>query len=241
MFFKPKVNFLVIGAQKSGTSTLYRYITANLMITAAQQKEVHYFDLFYDKGKSWYHQNFELNSRSVSGEATPYYLFHPKAAERAYRYNPNFKLIAILRNPKERALSHYRMNVARGLEQLELKEALLIENERIGNSEPDKAEGDFQNFSYLKRGLYQAQIERWLEFFSNEQLLLLNFHQFISDPWQEVQKVYNFLGVAPFYSHDKYLENKGNDDLNLQFPEEFKDYFQGSNKWLHTNFGINFE
>lgn len=239
MFSSRKIDFLIIGAQKSGTSSLYRYLTANLMIDGPQEKELHYFDLFYDRGQRWFHRQFNFRA-AVQGEASPYYLLHPQAAERAYRYNSKLKLITILREPMERAWSHYRMNRKRQIEDLSFPEALKAESQRLQQYDADQPDNALQNYSYLERGLYAEQLELWCQYFSPDQILVLNFHDFAKDPWKEVQKVYRFLAVAPFYGHDTYLENRGEMSPMPEIPVEFETYFTKSNQQLKQNFGISF-
>lgn len=243
MLFRPKVNFLVIGAQKCGTSSFYRYLTANLMISAANRKELHYFDLFYDKGKKWYHDHFSFWDGTISGECTPFYLMHPNAPERAWRYNKNLKLVAILRNPTERAWSHYLMNVEAERENMEFSEALDQEQERINTSANIKdPKSPLLHYSYQARGRYAEQLDRWLEFFPRTQSLLINYHDFFQNPWQEIQKVYRFLGVAPLYDTPLYHENAGksNQPIPAEMAKRLNDYFRQPNQVLSEKYGIRF-
>ena len=110
-------DFLIIGAQKCGTSFLYRFLVKHPHVKSAFVKEVHYFDLNFAKGNNWYRSNFPLQVRNtrtyITGEASPYYLFHPHAARRASMVVPDAKLLILLRNPVDRAHSHYQHQVKR--------------------------------------------------------------------------------------------------------------------------------
>ncbi|MDZ7847545.1 MAG: sulfotransferase domain-containing protein [Owenweeksia sp.] len=127
-------------------------------------------------------------------------MLHPDAPQRVNKYSPQMKLIAILRNPVERAVSHYRMSTANGMEPLSFKEALIAEEERLKKplNEGDSDSAWLWN-SYKTRGLYAEQIDRWARFFPADQILLINYHHFFKDPWQNIQPVYRFLGVAPYF------------------------------------------
>src|SRR5436309_16134274 len=103
-------DFIVIGAQKSGTGSLYAYLNGHPDVAGARVKEVHYFDLHYHRGVDWYLDQFpdEAAARPrCTGEASPYYLFHPHAPRRAFDLVPDARLIALLRDPVDRAISHY--------------------------------------------------------------------------------------------------------------------------------------
>lgn len=243
MFGVQKVDFLVIGAQKCGTSSFYRYLSANLMVRNASQKEIHYFDLFHDKGVKWYHNHFNFSRGCIGGECTPFYLMHPHAPQRARQYNKKLRLVAILRNPAERAWSHYLMNLEAGREALSFEEALDKEQERISTgidlSDPNSS---FLHYSYLTRGRYAEQLNRWLKYFPQSQLLLINYHEFFAHPWQEIQKVYRFLGVAPLYDTPLYHENAGksSETAPTESAKRLNDYFREPNQQLADKYGIRF-
>ncbi len=244
MFWHKKIDFLVIGAQKSGTSSFYQYLTSNLMIHGGQYKEIHFFDLFHDKGKNWYHQHFNFEKNSLFGECTPFYLMHPLAPARAQFYNPKLKMMAILRNPVERAWSHYLMNVEAGRENLDFETALDKEQERLASTENfNDPNSNFLHFSYASRGLYANQLNRWTEYFREDQLLLFNYEDFFKNPWLEIQRAYQFLGVAPLMNHVSFHENASNsiETIPTAASKKLNDYFREPNELLATKYGIGFE
>ena len=103
-------SFLILGAQKAGTSSLYNYLRQHPSLRLPQKKEMHFFDLYYMRGLKWYARQFPafvFNRTKKTGEATPYYLFHPAVAERVATALPNVKLIALLRDPTVRAFAHF--------------------------------------------------------------------------------------------------------------------------------------
>ncbi len=245
MFGQRKVDFLIIGAQKCGTSSLYKYICENLMVNPARQKEVHYFDFQSDKSKKWYHRHFDFAKGKITGEASPFYIFHPDVPKRVRYYNPKMKLIAILRNPVERAISHYKMNVESERETLFFSDAIRNEEKRLKSvSDFDNKNSSFQHYSYKKRGQYFEQIKNWQKCFPKEQILVLNFNDFIRDPWQEIQKVYHFLDVAAYHGTLQEFHFNSSDH-NFETSQEdrtyLKRYFAESNRLLKEHYHIDFE
>lgn len=195
-------DFLIIGASKSGTTSLYDQLVEHPQIEPAAVKEVHFFDDRFDRGIEWYRSQFPLaNSRSHSrtGEASPYYLFHPHAPRRIRRALPDVKLIALLRNPIERAYSHYQHEVRVKRESLSFEEALAREPERL-NGELERMLEDegynsfnYRRYSYLARGRYADQIAVWRQLFPEAQLMVIKSEDFFADPGPTYQQVLQFL------------------------------------------------
>ncbi|MDQ3658128.1 MAG: sulfotransferase domain-containing protein, partial [Actinomycetota bacterium] len=162
-------DFVVIGAQKSGTTSFYRDVIRHPHVGRSTKKEVHFFDHNFDKGLDWYRAHFpspELKDgrRTITGEASPYYLAHSLAPERAAKVVPQAKLIALLRNPANRAYSHYQHAVRYGRDPLSFEDAIEAEEDRMRKSR-DKilAEQGFtpaipSGHSYLARGVYVDQL-----------------------------------------------------------------------------------
>jgi hypothetical protein len=169
-------DFIIIGAQRCGTTSLYNYLTQHPLILSALRKEVHYFDNNFHKGVSWYQAFFPLislrngyakilsiDNSHLTGEATPYYLFHPLTPKRIAGLLPQVKLIVILRNPVDRAYSHFLHATRMGFETLSFKEAIAREAERVAAEEArlldDQSYYSFehQRFSYIHRGIYHRQ------------------------------------------------------------------------------------
>jgi hypothetical protein len=194
----PKVNFLICGTQKGGTTSLDSYLRQHPEICMAEYKELHFFDseknfLYPNPDYSVYHDAFQPSTDQVIlGETTPAYMYWYSAPKRIWEYNPQMKLILLLRNPIERAYSHWNMQRERGYDELPFVEAIKAEENRRRDSLP------FQNrrFSYLDRGFYSEQINRLRAFFPDEQILILKSESLSQDPQQTLQEIYNFLGVT---------------------------------------------
>jgi len=208
-------HFVIIGAQKAGTTSLYNYLIAHPDVIAAARKEVHFFDVSYPRGERFYRSMFPtavtLQRRerrtgrpAITGEASPYYMFHPLVPSRMARMVPDTKLIVLLRDPVERAISHFKHEVRAGRETLTLTDALESESDRLkGEEDRLRTIGDagasyaHQNFSYVARGRYAEQIQRWLDFFPRSQILALRAEDLFEDPVGTYRRVLEFLDIEP--------------------------------------------
>ncbi len=194
---------LVIGAQRSGTSSLYRYLGQHPDVAPSLRKEVEYFSRRYGRGELWYRAHFALDvgRRRLSFEATPDYLFHPLAAARAAAVVPDARLIAVLRDPVARAWSHYRHMVALGYETLGFDDAISDEEARCApdlNRLADDPVHDpkaLLRYSYVARGRYAEQLERWFAHFGRERLLVLRSEDLFADAARSFEAILDFLGL----------------------------------------------
>ena len=205
-------DYLIIGAQKCGTSSLYRYLNEHPAVAPAAGKEVHFFDWHFRRGTGWYRAHFPTTAyremfrartgqRLVTGEASPYYLFHPHAPKRVRALLPDVRLIALLRDPVERTISAYYHQVRSGTETLALEEALDREPTRLTHEierlQRDESYKSFahRQFSYMARGHYADQLLEWYRHFPRERLLVLRSEDFFEDPGQVMAQVFDFLSL----------------------------------------------
>lgn len=193
---QPLVNFIVAGVQKAGTTALYDYLADNPAIGLSKVKEVHFFD---DETVDWsapdygpYHAQFDTNGPAIRGEATPIYLYWPGSLERIAAYNPHVQLIVMLRDPVERAWSHWRMEFSRGAETQPFSWCIREGRQRLFDAEPW---GVHREFSYVERGFYGEQIERLFSIFRREQVLILRANDLRDDPTDALARVNGFLGL----------------------------------------------
>ena len=203
--FRLLPSFLVIGAARSGTSTLFYYLHHHPHVARPATKEIHFFDDNYRRGLGWYRSFFSRSGGGlITGEATPYYLFHPAVPERVAATLPEVRLIALLRNPVDRAYSHYRKMHRDGKEQLSFEEALDAEERRIAGeedrllAEPGYRSRQLHRHAYVARGLYADQLERWFAHFPREQLLVLRAEDFFTRPQDVYAETLAFVGLDPF-------------------------------------------
>ena len=197
-------DFLVIGAQKAGTTALYAYLRWHPSIAGPFWKEVSFFDRHWARGEAWYRGQFPLRSSGkLVGEASPSYVFHPLAPERVFSLVPDVKLVVLLREPGDRAYSQYQHAVALGRETLSFEDALAAEDERV-RGEVERLRADQSAFSfawwnhtYASRGLYADQLDRWLSLFPREQLLVVTTEELGARPEETYASVLAFLGAPP--------------------------------------------
>ncbi len=213
--FRVLPDFIIIGAQRCGTTSLFDYLIKHPNIRPCYQKEVHFFDRNFYRGLNWYRSFFPVKQsklfvkknetqKYISGEATPYYFFHPLAPERVAKTLANVKLIMLLRNPVDRAYSHYWHSVNNNLEKTSFQDAIKSEPERLEkemdnfNKYPGYRGFKYQNYSYLARGIYVTQLNRWHQFFPKEQILVLQSEVFFSEPGKILNRIFQFLDLSDF-------------------------------------------
>jgi hypothetical protein len=199
---------LIIGAQRGGTSSLYKYLGAHPSVVASLRKETQYFSRNYYLGDAWYRAHFPLAAgrglkrrRPATFEATPDYLLHPEAASRAYAVVPEAKIIVLLRDPVNRAFSQYQLGVKLGLESLSFEDAIEAEPSRLAPDLAAMAEDPMYDcralihFSYVSRGMYAEQLRRWLRYFPRDNFFVVKSEEFYADPASIYRDLLGFLGL----------------------------------------------
>src|SRR5256886_6289264 len=194
-----KLDFLVAGAQKSGTTALNYYLKLHPQIALPIKKELHFFDddeLFAGGNVSYepLHEMFRpARAGSIAGENTPIYLYWRPALPRIRDYNPAMKFIIILRNPIERAFSQWNMQRTRGIEPCDFMDAVREEPRRIAASAPKQ----LRKFSYVDRGRYAEQLERAFRLFPRERFLVIKYEEFRAGQREVVEAAFRSLGLPP--------------------------------------------
>jgi hypothetical protein len=220
---KTRISFVVVGAQKSGTTALHHHLSKHPDIYLPSVKETHFFDDGhgeYHKGIPHYLEKYFGTNTGLrlAGEVDPEYLFFPETAPRLAEHFPKAKLIFVFREPVSRAFSHYQMSFSRGLDRLDFAGALARESIRMG-MKPGDANEAFErvpyvppaldeahrcelfnhvvrsDFSYVTRGRYADQVEHYLAYFPAESMLFLLSEDLKGDPSGTMRRVYDFLGV----------------------------------------------
>lgn len=209
-------SFIMIGASRCGTTSLFRMLSAHpQLMPATFRKGVNYFDLNYHRGMRWYQGHFpiaeiaRLRRRAAGGpvafEASGYYVYHPFALERLARDLPQTKLVVMLRDPVERAFSAYKHEYARGFEQEpSFEKALELEDQRLAG-EIDRMREDIsyeslshRHHSYRHRGHYAEQLERAFTFFPREQVHVMDSETYFGRPAATYRDLLAFLGLRPY-------------------------------------------
>ena len=195
-----RIDFIIAGTQKGGTTALDEYFRTHQSICMAHKKEIHFFDedRYFEKKSpnySKYHKYFSPNDYSqVIGEATPIYMYWNKAIERIHVYNPKIKLIIILRNPIDRAFSHWNMERDKGRESRTFLKAILDEDSKLNS--PNYSQNKI--LSYLDRGHYSQQIKNIYNYFNKNQLLILRSEDLRKNPDNTLMNIAEFLSIPPF-------------------------------------------
>lgn len=206
-------DFLIIGTQRGGTTSLYRYLSQHPQVCAPLGKELQYFTLNWHRSCRWYRAHFPKSGirdgvergSTQTFEASPYYLFHPHAPARAAGVVPQARLVALLRDPVERAYSHFLHNVRYGYEALSFEAAIDAEEERIGEEtrrmfeDPCYVSHDHQHFSYVARGRYASQVRRWQEHYPPSRLLILTTENLCQRPGETFSTLLRFLELKEWH------------------------------------------
>lgn len=193
------VNFVVVGVQKAGTTALFDYLQDDPAYGLPDVKEVHFFD---DESVDWtapdyapYLARFDWSDPAqIRGEATPIYIYWPRSLERLAAYNPAAKIIVMLRDPIDRAWSHWRMETSRGVETRPFSWCIREGRTRLFDAEPW---GVHREYSYVERGFYGEQMERLLGLFPRDQVLILTADELRGAPNAVLTRVNGFLGAPP--------------------------------------------
>jgi hypothetical protein len=207
-------SFLIVGAQRCGTTSMYKTLSQHPMVLpAVLHKGAHYFDTGYGHGPAWYRGHFPLHVTArraapapgrlpITGESSPYYMFHPLAGQRIAADLPGVKLLVLLRDPVERAYSAHTHETARGFETEPFERALELEPVRLAGEEaklvadPAYQSYSHQHHAYLTRGRYADQLRRLEGLFGRDRMHVVDSQRFFTDPEPVFAEVVEFLGVG---------------------------------------------
>jgi hypothetical protein len=239
-------DFAVIGAAKCGTTYFYHLLTKHPLVQPAAFKEPHYFDLLVDdEGVEWYRRCFprpkwKNGRRTITGEASPGYLFHALAPERMAEVVPEARLIALLRNPVDRTYSAYHHRVRNGQETRTFEAA--VDANLDG---PDQAPWAGQPREHLSRSVYVDHLLRWSQFFPREQMLVLKSEDFFERPKETLKLAFAFLELPEWEPEASQLGNKRNEgryeqQMDPATRRRLEEYFEPHNQRLYDFLGVHF-
>jgi hypothetical protein len=240
--WRPDPEFLIIGAKRGGSTSVYFDLLRHSRVCplfprpdhlpkTTATKGIHYFDTNYDRGERWYRAHLPSSfvrarqARSaggdvITGEASPYYLFHPAAAERAALLLPNAKIVAVLRDPVHRAHSHWKERRRNGVEELSFADALAAEDERIGDvderlrTDPSFRSYAHEQLSYARQGEYDTGLERWYAHYPAEQVKIVSSEDYYADAQATLDELLAFLGLpAEKIASGEVLNAAGGDEI----------------------------
>lgn len=219
-------DFLIVGAQRAGTTSLHRYLLQSPNVLPARfTKGVHWLDVNYHHDADWYRTHFplrvsierraeQLQSRVITGEGSPYYLFHPAVPQRIAAALPaTTRILVVLRDPVARAWSHYHHEVARGFEHLDFEAAIEVEAPRLAGeeqrllAEPTYHSFAHQHHSYAARGRYAPQLQRLFDAVGRDRVLVLESHDLRHSPQVACDRVADHLDIPTWQLADTTAHN----------------------------------
>lgn len=253
-------DFLIIGTKRGGTTSLWNYLLQHplvlRMFPAWNTKSTHYFEENWWRGEAWYRSHFPTKRQRRArerdhpgqtrvGEASPLYMFHPAVPHRVHTVIPQARLIALLRDPVERAYSHWKERRTEGTEPLSFVDALAAEQERTAGerarmeADPNYFSHAFDWYSYRARGCYVEHLEPWLALFPREQLLILTSEEFYRAPAATFQSVLAFLGL-PAYDNVNFrvYNDRPSAPMGAPIREELAAYYRPYNEALAQRLGM---
>ena len=250
-----KPDFLVVGAQRAGTTTLYRMLVEHPNIVRPSfQKGIGYFDLNHELGADWYQGHFPVRSfagwrtrkagEPMTFESSGYYLFHPLAADRIARELPAVKVIVLVRDPVERAFSAHAHELARGFETLGFEEAIEREEERTNGeaarlvADPGYVSYNHRHYSYQARGRYAEQIARYHTALGRDRVMVLDANMFFAHPNASYQELLEFLGLPVWKSTQTGVHNaRPREDMPASLRRRLEASFESDDEALGALLG----
>ena len=237
-------DFVIVGTQRGGTTSLHYWLTTHPEVTPAVRKEIHYFDAHYAKGARWYRSHFPLPRRGqITGEASPYMLFHPLAPARAAKHLPETtRFIVLLREPVQRTVSHYwYMRRRKGFETEPLERAIALEPERLAGETEKVMRGEISlahsGYSYVARSEYVGQLQAWFDAVGRDRILIVESELLYNQP-SVTAGIVEWLGLGP-HDHDYPVANQS-ERLDVESPEllaQLHDHFVPYNQKLFDLLG----
>lgn len=246
---KPTV--FIIGAQKAGTTSLIMQLSKHPDVVMPRQKELYYFsDInFYRKGEKWYLKQFNnpTSGSSIQVDASANYFESIAAASRLKNFCPNAKIIVLLRDPVQRAYSHYKMSVKYGFEKSSFKKAIALEEDRLKYSQAHyipKQHHDymFQRLGYRSKGVYSKFLQKWLEVFKREQIHIIQSESYFENPQKHYNEILEFLDLEQHTLLDVEARNTGNPkEISMKAYTDLHKFYKPYNELLFDMIGERYD
>ena len=251
-------DFLIIGAQKCGTTSLYSHLSQHPSVGTAFEKEVRYFNDHFDKGVEWYKAHFptlrtrdriarQTGGRFITGEGEPSYLPNPAAPQRVKDLVPEVRLIVMLRDPVQRAYSHYQHRFTRNREQRTFEQVCAADKEALKDGWHNLPTGDLirlghAHYSYLPRGFYYEQLKTWSGVFPRDRFHIVSAEDFFADTQAVYDDVLAFLDLPAHRLEKRKRHNVGKytESLAEETRRDLAEYFRPHNEQLYEFVGRDF-
>lgn len=234
-------DFIIIGATKCGTTSLFSYLSQHPKVLSPHRKEINFFNHNFNLGIPWYLAQFPAIADSpdfITGEASPSYIYKEQVVNRIKQLFPDIKLIAMLRNPVERTISEYYHAANHGIEKRSLEEIIKIEQEQLKTFSRSEA---METFGYLKNSIYIEKIAKWMNTFPAENILIIESESFFQDTASIMKEVFQFIGIS-YQKSDRHIAyNVGtypsvSPDIRQRLKDFFIPYNQELEKYLARKF-----
>ncbi len=239
--------FLIIGVMKGGTTSLYEYLVQHPQVLPGLQKEIDFFNYQFNLGLDWYLSHFPPTLKHpvfLTGEASPTYLLDLETIPRVFEHFPQVKLLVILRNPVDRAISQYYDHFNwLGREKRSLAEAITSEMKVLQQLQDPTTIGIHSPFwksqkGHLWRGLYVYFLEKWMQVFPREQFLILKSEDLYHQPQTTMEQVFKFLGLPPYRLQNYRQYTAGSyAQVNPEIREKLSHFFHPHNQRLAAFLG----
>lgn len=254
-------DFIIAGAPKCGTTALYCYVLSHPQVVGPSKREIGFFSENFERGLNWYRACFPLRtiqswrgkypeSRIVAGEHTPSYIMHPLAVERIAATLPHVRLIILLRDPVDRAYSHYQHEFRCGHENLSFRDAIESEPRRTANevdrmrSEPGYRSPEYVRHAYLDQGKYRPKLETLFRYFDRNQVMIIRSETLFERTQKVLDDVLTFLSLDSFRLAEVERINSGEYQplhaVDPAFDGELREYFGPFNESLYSLLGTNY-
>lgn len=255
-WFRVYPDFIIVGASKAGTTSMFDSLLQNPDILPILKKEPYFFNANYEKGlwfyrtvfptifEKWWHK-IRRNKHAVVGEATTKYFEHPLVPARIKKHLPNVKLIVMLRNPVDRTYSDYNMIIRHRKESESFENALKLERKRISddlktivNHDPLRRGNNLINYGYVWESAYYLHMLNFLKYFPMHQIMVIRSEDFFEDQAKVIKQVCDFIGVERYDYASPITSNVSKyDPINEQTRKRLKQYFKPLNKKLYELIG----
>jgi hypothetical protein len=260
---RPLPDFLVIGTKRGGTTSLWRYLIQHPLVPrlfpAWNTKTSHYFEENFGRGEAWYRSHFPtVRQRTAlerrhgaaprAGEAAPLYMFHPLASSRVAAVMPRTRIVVLLRDPVERAYSHWKERRTEGVEPLGFAEALAAEESRTAGerermiADPGYFSNAYDWYSYRARGCYLEHLKPWLDLFDRSQLLFVPSETLYREPAATYARVLDHIGLPPceLPAYDVF-NDRPSKGMDPEVRAELTAFYQPHNAALADRLGMTFD
>ena len=253
--FRILPDFMIIGVGRGGTTSLYHYLSQHPCIAKSAYDELGFFDTNFDLGIHWYrslfptifhkHRIIRKCKQCMTYDVTPSYIRHPWIIQRILKFLPDVKLIAILRNPVDRAYSHYHMGKRDGNEKRTFDDVVKVDIDRLENKKNLGVDEYFNTVverSYLARGFYAEQLQIWLNRFPKEQLLVISSEDLATKTDETLAIIFDFLKLPNYKIRDLAKRNEAKyPPMNPDTRKTLVEYFKPHNERLYSLLGRKFD